>query len=819
MSVESTCPSPSDLQRLIDGRSSDWEARELGQHVQRCATCQATLKKSGAWESLIARLQTESPLDADAETLASTRLDASKDNVPAPRRHLAVELAVERLVEYMFDPPQTLDELGWLKHYRVLKLLGAGAMGLVLKATDTQLDRPVALKVLQPVLLDDEQARARFLREAKGMAAIRHDNVTNVYEVSELRRFPYFVMEYLVGETLAERIDREPRLTYPDVLRIGREIAQGLAAAHERGVIHRDVKPANIWLEDSGGRVKILDFGLARVDDPELKGLTAAGTIMGTPNYMAPEQARGDDVDARCDLFSLGCVLYHMSSGLMPFDGPSITAILTALAAEQPKNLRKLNPELPESFVALVEELLAKKREDRPESARVVVEALRSLEDGRSVPRHGRRLHRRAFTGIAAAGGVAAAFGLYTFLRHSAFEDPGGPPAPKGEPIRLGLLFALSGEASEGDSVVIRAVRVAMDEINAAGGLLGRPVEAVLADGESSDEVFAREAEQLIREHQVVSIIGCRSASSRRAVLPVVDQHDNLLICPFPVEGLLEAPRLVCNGAAPNQLVLPAIKYCSGFLRKKKFCLAGSDELYARVVNALIRDEVADTPVQVVGEEYLRPGTYDVQDTVAKIVAAKPDMVISTVVGETRRPFFLALHAAGLTPDKVPTLSFGLGEYDLRSLPYRDMVGDFAAACYFQSLPDKANQSFIGKIKERYGPETVVTDAMEAAFFGIHLWAQAVRQAGALKPSDIRAAFAAQSYAAPEGEVKVAPSLYTARIVRLGKVDKKGQFKIEFSSGSPVEPEPFPTTRTRENWQQFLNNLHAEWGKRWSKTS
>jgi serine/threonine protein kinase len=201
-------------------------------------------------------------------------------------------------------------------------------MGVVFRAEDPQLQRLVALKAMLPSLAASESARQRFLREARAAAAFHHDHIVPVHQVGEDRGIPFLAMQFLEGEALDERLKREKKLPISEVLRIGREIALGLAAAHKRQMIHRDIKPANIWLEDLGERglstprfrVKILDFGLARAAGEEGQ-LTQTGAIVGTPAYMAPEQAQSKSVDHRCDLFSLGCVLYRMAAGKQPFSG------------------------------------------------------------------------------------------------------------------------------------------------------------------------------------------------------------------------------------------------------------------------------------------------------------------------------------------------------------------------------------------------------------------------------------------------------------------------------------------------------------------
>ena len=212
------------------------------------------------------------------------------------------------------------DELGWLAHYRVLKVLGQGGMGIVFHAEDTQLRRPVALKVIRPEMSKTLSNRQRFLREARAMAQVKSDHVVTVYQVGQVDDVCYLAMELLDGEPLDRWLDRAGTPPPGEAVRIGREIALALAAAHARGLVHRDVKPANVWLEAPTRRVKLLDFGLARPPDADIH-LTQTGVVVGTPTYMAPEQARGEVVDGRADLFSLGCILYLMVTGRLPFEG------------------------------------------------------------------------------------------------------------------------------------------------------------------------------------------------------------------------------------------------------------------------------------------------------------------------------------------------------------------------------------------------------------------------------------------------------------------------------------------------------------------
>ncbi|MEX2174262.1 MAG: serine/threonine-protein kinase [Pirellulaceae bacterium] len=266
-----------------------------------------------------------------------------------------------------------------LAQYKVLHKLGQGGMGWVLLAEDTHLNRRVALKVMRHQSASEKDARERFLREACAAAALKHDHIITIYQVGEDQGVPFLAMELLEGGTLQQRLEYPKPLTLAAAARIAREIALGLEAAHARGVVHRDIKPANIWLESPKGRVKILDFGLARQCDVK-SDLTQKGEIVGTPHYMAPEQARGKTVDARSDLFSLGCILYRMTTGRLPFAGDSLLATLTAIAVDMPQPVREINPQVPPALADLIWRLLAKDPAKRPDRARAVIDELAALE-------------------------------------------------------------------------------------------------------------------------------------------------------------------------------------------------------------------------------------------------------------------------------------------------------------------------------------------------------------------------------------------------------------------------------------------------------
>jgi serine/threonine protein kinase/WD40 repeat protein len=275
-------------------------------------------------------------------------------------------------------PSAKSDSLGTLGHYEVLRVLGHGAFGIVLLAFDEKLHRQVAIKVMNPQLAATSPPRKRFLREARSAAAIKHENIVQVYSVEE-EPLPYLVMEYIEGQTLQEKLDTCGPLDVPEVLHLGRQMALGLAAAHAQGLIHRDIKPGNILLEQGAEqRVKITDFGLARAADDA--SMTQTGFIAGTPMYMAPEQARGETLDQRADLFSMGSVLYQMTSGRAPFRASTTMGVLKRVAEETPRPIRDIIPEVPAWPCAIIAKLHAKSPEDRFQSAQEVVALLEKCQ-------------------------------------------------------------------------------------------------------------------------------------------------------------------------------------------------------------------------------------------------------------------------------------------------------------------------------------------------------------------------------------------------------------------------------------------------------
>jgi WD40 repeat protein len=366
------CPEPAQLQELInDALDAEVEAR-LITHLDTCASCRQKLELlAGEGFCLPEPVAKPSPESEPALAAVVAQLQEESGEGGAAR----VAESVETQILSFLAPPAQPEHLGRLGHYEVLAIVGRGGMGIVFKARDETLDRIVAIKVMAPQLAASATARRRFDREARAAAAIRDEHVIGIHAVGEENGLPYLVMEYIHGVTLQERLNRKGPVEMRQVLRIGMQMAKGLAAAHAQGLIHRDIKPANILLENGVERVKISDFGLARaVDDASL---TQSGIVAGTPEYMAPEQASGEAVDQRADLFSLGSVLYAMCAGRPPFRARGSLAVLKRVCEDTPRPLREINPDLPEWLGQLIAKLHAKKPADRFNSAGEVADLLR----------------------------------------------------------------------------------------------------------------------------------------------------------------------------------------------------------------------------------------------------------------------------------------------------------------------------------------------------------------------------------------------------------------------------------------------------------
>ena len=371
--VPNSCPTTEQLKALIDGLLPADEQLPIQAHVDSCQSCQSALGSlvagGASWDVAVHHLKQDSPQAEEA--VLSDAIERMKAD-PFDETSSYSSGKVDPLD--FLTPSDQPGSIGKLGQYEVTEVVGHGGMGIVLKAFDPALHRVVAVKVLAPYLAHSPQARKRFIREAQAIAAVSHEHVITIHSIDDSAEQPKIVMQYIPGRSLQQRLDAEGSLDLKEILRIGMQTASGLAAAHAQGLVHRDVKPSNILLENGIQRVKLTDFGLARaVDDASL---TQSGVIAGTPQYMAPEQANGDAVDFHADLFSLGSVLYAMCVGHSPFRASTMMGVLKRVCHDPPRPIQELNPDIPNWLCAIVTKLLAKKPENRFSSAKEVAELL-----------------------------------------------------------------------------------------------------------------------------------------------------------------------------------------------------------------------------------------------------------------------------------------------------------------------------------------------------------------------------------------------------------------------------------------------------------
>jgi serine/threonine-protein kinase len=450
--MRTPCPAPEQWQQLVAGQLPEDQGETLAQHLPDCDRCRQTVEE-------LARADA-GPLPTGGEHRDSgwRRVVGALGAMPPPEPAEEGAAAVLR----QLAPPGGAGHLGRLGRYEVQRVLGQGGFGVVLRAHDPDLQRAVAIKVLAPHLAASDLARQRFTREARASAALRDDHIVAIHDVGSFQEgWPYFVMEYVEGQSLQEKLRRGAPLPLVEVLRIGMQIAASPAAAHKQGLVHRDIKPGNILLENGVERVKITDFGLVQAAG-DTSRLTQTGAVAGTPEYMAPEQAEGKQVDHRADLFSLGSVLYVLCTGRSPFRASTPLATLRRVCEESPPPARSLNPAVPDWLEAIIGKLHAKAPADRFQSAAEVADLLgqwlQHLQQGGSAtspaptppagttpkendvdPKQAEQLQRqnRRLKVLLAAGGlllllVIVAAGLAVGLMNRG--NPSGNPAVAGGP-------------------------------------------------------------------------------------------------------------------------------------------------------------------------------------------------------------------------------------------------------------------------------------------------------------------------------------------------------------------------------------------------
>lgn len=364
----------------------------------------------------------------------------------------------------------------------------------------------------------------------------------------------------------------------------------------------------------------------------------------------------------------------------------------------------------------------------------------------------------------------------------------------KKKTVKVGLLHSLTGTMAISEIAVRDAELLAIEEINAAGGILGCQIKVVEEDGKSNPRMFAEKARKLLMEDKVATIFGCWTSDSRKAVQPVVEDLYGLLWYPVQYEGFEASPNIMYMGASPNQQVVPAIDFCTEKLGKRMY-LIGSDYVFPHTCNAIIKSQLKHLGGTCVAEVYVPMHEADFSKIVKEIKELKPDVIINTLNGSSNQSFFSQLKYSGLDAEDIPVMSFSVSESEIKSIGADKLKGHYLAWNYFESTATAKNTRFVANFKKEFGDNIAVGDPEEAAYNAVNLWAAACARAGSFDVEAVRIAAKGISYIAPEGIVTIDGSnQHLYKIIRIGKIDERGQVEELYSSTAPVKPDPYLST-------------------------
>ena len=362
--------------------------------------------------------------------------------------------------------------------------------------------------------------------------------------------------------------------------------------------------------------------------------------------------------------------------------------------------------------------------------------------------------------------------------------------AADGDMIKVGILHSLSGTMSISEVAVHDAELLAIEEINEAGGVLGKQLEPVIEDGASDWPTFAEKAEKLLTVDDVAVVFGGWTSASRKAMLPVFEGLDGLLFYPVQYEGLEASPNIFYTGATTNQQIIPALDYMVEQGMTDVY-LVGSDYVFPRTANKIIKAYAEEHGLNILGEDYLPLGETATATVVSKVMNAQPDVVFNTLNGDTNVAFFKELAAKGNTPDQIQTISVSVAEEEVGGIGVDNIEGHLVAWDYYQTTDTPENEEFVAAFKAEYGEDRVTADPIEAAYVGVHLWAMAVEEAGTTDVDAVREAAKGLTFDAPEGPVTVSDwNQHISKTARIGVINAAGLIDEVWNSGEPIEPDP-----------------------------
>ncbi|MFA9271088.1 MAG: urea ABC transporter substrate-binding protein [Baekduiaceae bacterium] len=367
--------------------------------------------------------------------------------------------------------------------------------------------------------------------------------------------------------------------------------------------------------------------------------------------------------------------------------------------------------------------------------------------------------------------------------------------ADSGDTIKVGILHSLSGTMAISEKSVVDAEQLAIKEINAAGGVLGKQIEPVVEDGASDWPTFAEKAQKLISEDKVAAVFGCWTSASRKAVLPVFERNKALLYYPVQYEGMEASPYIFYTGATTNQQIIPALEYLKEEKGVKKLFLVGSDYVFPRTANKEIKLWAEANGMEITGEEYAPLGSTEFSTIVNKVKASDSDAVFNTLNGDSNVAFFKQLDGAGLPSSKLPIVSVSIAEDEVRAIGADKVKGQIVAWNYYQTTPGAANEKFVKAYKAAYGDDRVTDDPIEAAYVAVYLWAAAVEKAGTTDVEKVKEASKGLEFDAPEGKVVVdGKNQHITKTARIGVINEEGLIDTVWESDGPIKPDPFLET-------------------------
>jgi urea transport system substrate-binding protein len=392
---------------------------------------------------------------------------------------------------------------------------------------------------------------------------------------------------------------------------------------------------------------------------------------------------------------------------------------------------------------------------------------------------------------------VAAVAALATGCGSEDSPSPSGAGSTSGSTIPVGILHSLSGTMAISEVSVRDAELLAIDEINAAGGVMGKKLKPVVEDGASDWPTFAEKAQKLISTDKVAATFGGWTSASRKAMLPVFERNKALLYYPVQYEGLEASPYIFYTGATTNQQIIPGLEFLKEKLKVKKLFLVGSDYVFPRTANKEIKAWAKANGMTIVGEEYAPLGNTEYATTINKIKKANPDAVFQTINGDSNVAFWKQFKDSGLDAKKLPVISVSTAEDEVKGVGIDNIVGQYVAWNYYQSTPGAKNTAFVKAFKARYGADRVTDDPIEAGYVGVHLWAMAAEKAGSIDPEKVKAASKGLVFEAPEGKVTIdGENQHIYKTARIGQLRPDGLIDTVYESDGPIKPDPFLKTYT-----------------------